>query len=335
MKKVNRQILWTLAFCALFVPAIVQASAGGNGNGQGNGHGGGGGRGGGGGGAASAPVIAFVHGGWFGELVVMDADGGNKTQLTDFLISRPTWSPDASEIVFEGYANSGLPGGLGVYAIAPDGSGMRQIATKQGLPTSGAAWSPVPTVDGTSRIAFCDTLPGDSGGSLFLVRPDGSDVLRLTFDAGDKYPSWSPDGTRIAVQRAADIQIIELSAATGSLGSASSTSLGVSMNVAAPQWSKTSDLIAFGASPLGGGESDIWTIDAQSGFTNNVTNDPVISFMAPSFSADDTQIVMASNASGHRLTIHVVDATGGNLQNLGGGGRLGRGHHNHPTWKNP
>jgi Tol biopolymer transport system component len=51
----------------------------------------------------------------------------------------------------------------------------------------------------------------------YLVRPDGTDLRRIESDAWIEYPSWSPDGTRLAFMAHQgsdyDIHVIEL--ATG------------------------------------------------------------------------------------------------------------------------
>ncbi len=52
------------------------------------------------------------------------------------------------------------------------------------------AWSPL-----GNWIAFASKV-GESEWALFLVRPDGSDLTRLTYNGGE-YPAWSPDGTKI------------------------------------------------------------------------------------------------------------------------------------------
>jgi TolB protein len=54
------------------------------------------------------------------------------------------------------------------------------------------AWSP-----GGEWIAFVSTEGGND--EIFLIRPDGSDLRRLTTNTWewDKHPTWSPDGSQI------------------------------------------------------------------------------------------------------------------------------------------
>jgi len=79
----------------------------------------------------------------------------------------------------------------GLFAIKPDGSGLRRI-TPSGSDIESYGWAP----DG-SRIAYLD-----SRGALWLVRPDGTGRELLAAGSplrGTWTLSWSPDGNAIAV----------------------------------------------------------------------------------------------------------------------------------------
>ena len=139
------------------------------------------------------------------DLFVMDADGGHVRRLagTPRQDSRPDWSPDGSQIVFDTY------GDVWVVSVH-DGELTR-------LPLGAIRFSHGPAVDPTWSpdgrwILVTRFSPGiGSGGHLFAVpwvmRSDGTGEYPL-FPSKKPYgifkldPSWSPDGHSIAFGRA-------------------------------------------------------------------------------------------------------------------------------------
>jgi TolB protein len=109
----------------------------------------------------------------------------------------PTWSPEGHQIAFN--RNCVRPGfQSGVYTVNPDGSMQPRLITslEADRPTFGIDWSP----DG-SRVAF-----GRSGGAIYTMNADGTDLMGLTRGELDSSPTWSPDGEYIAFLREWDGQ---------------------------------------------------------------------------------------------------------------------------------
>ncbi len=122
------------------------------------------------------------------EIYRMSPRGDNLKQLTDDMNSSyaPAWSPDGTQIVF--VSTRRVHNDL--YIMDADGSGERAIVVRD-VPAEelDPAWSP----DG-NWIAFSSNREGDVL-DLFVIRPDGSELQRLTFDdfGGDtRYPTWKP-----------------------------------------------------------------------------------------------------------------------------------------------
>jgi Tol biopolymer transport system component len=89
-------------------------------------------------------------------------------------------------IVFVGSTN-GANQPFQLFRVRLSGSGLEQV-THGSRNADDPAFSP----DGR-KLAFSRL-----GEGLFIVRPDGTGLRRLTPGADDRYPAWSPDGTAIA-----------------------------------------------------------------------------------------------------------------------------------------
>jgi Tol biopolymer transport system component len=164
--------------------------------------------------------IAFVRLGQRDEIYVMNADGSNVTQLTNNLpfqscgrLSRgreasPTWSPDGTKIAFL-HAASCFREDIDI--MNANGTGVTLLANAGAAQT--IAWGK------TGKIAFdARRWPGDTSNDaeIGVVTVSTGSVTRLTNNAAqDLYPTWSPDGTKLAFQsdRDGDLEIYAMSAA--------------------------------------------------------------------------------------------------------------------------
>jgi len=125
------------------------------------------------------------------DIWIMDADGGNKKQLTTDGDARlPQWQPHGDRIAYL----ADRSGNREIWTMQSDGTGKTQVTFSEGS-VSGYSWSP----DGT-RIAYVVASPPGTlpEFSLWVIDSDGSDSEQLTTGNRDRSPIWSPDGTRIA-----------------------------------------------------------------------------------------------------------------------------------------
>jgi hypothetical protein len=125
------------------------------------------------------------------QVFVIAAGGGEERLLTPTVfggVLGPTWSPDSSELMFIDDARSGL------VVLPIDGGRERRIdldVAMRGFPK----WRPPAGGD----ILFLGADGSDIG--WFLVKPDGSELRRVTLGDGsimnDAVVQWAPDGERL------------------------------------------------------------------------------------------------------------------------------------------
>ena len=158
---------------------------------------------------SQAAVDAYLDTGPQGEEVDEGPDaaepalscGGDSADPPSQLISgstfarEPVWSPDCARIAYVD---------LGALTIAdPDGGNAAAALRLAGMILNQPAWSP----DGTEIALSVLSFEGGTGYEhqrrhIYVVDADGTDAAKITDGTvEDDFPTWSPDGTRIAFQR--------------------------------------------------------------------------------------------------------------------------------------
>jgi Tol biopolymer transport system component len=120
-------------------------------------------------------------------LAIMNADGSGRHRVPNTDGGEyPSWSPDGTRIAF----NSNISGGHLMYVVDPDGSHLVDLSgVGEGWQVD---WSP----DGRSILFTSARDHPDHSTDIFVMRPDGAGVRRLTHDVGQT-AAWSPDGRSI------------------------------------------------------------------------------------------------------------------------------------------
>jgi Tol biopolymer transport system component len=137
-------------------------------------------------------------------LATMDLRTGVLSELTSTSASGgggPSWSADGRQIVFSrfGTKDDGGPNPRirdSAAVVDADGQNLHQL-TPANLDADGATWSP----DG-AWIAFLSPVSGHDN-DVYRVRPDGTDLQRLSTDASATSLSWTPDGHILSARRPA------------------------------------------------------------------------------------------------------------------------------------
>jgi TolB protein len=120
-------------------------------------------------------------------LSIMNADGSGQHRVPNTDGGEyPSWSPDGERIAF----NSNLSGDHVMYIVDVDGSGLVDLSSV------GEGWQVDWSPDGRSILFTSHRDHPDNYTDIYVMRPDGSGVERLTNNSAYT-PAWSPDGRDI------------------------------------------------------------------------------------------------------------------------------------------
>jgi TolB protein len=116
------------------------------------------------------------------QIYLMDATGANQRRVTfeGRYNDSPAWSPKGDKIA---YASRAEGSQFNICVVNPDGSDPQTVANLPGM-NENPTWAP----DG-SLIAFTNTVGGQS--NLYVVKPDGSRLRKITSTGDVRMPRWS------------------------------------------------------------------------------------------------------------------------------------------------
>jgi len=225
------------------------------------------------------------------QICLMNADGTQRTQLTDFNATAfyPSISPDGNTVYF----SSKQDGGFDIYSVSVNGGEATKL-TKN----IGSLYAPELSPNG-EWIIFTN-----NGNGLWLMKPNGKNPHPLT-DRDDIDPTWSADGSMVAFasSRAGARQLFVMNADGSSIRQVTNLDNMGGRSTFSPDGTK----LAFYRGPAG--DHNIYVINVDGTGLVQLTNGG--DNLGPSWSPDGNWIAFTSFRDGNN-EIYIIhpDGTG-------------------------
>lgn len=194
------------------------------------------------------------------------------------VLAAPVWGVDF------GHGKADYPGMRSVAALLPAAVVFVIVA---GCAFDTASATDVSRAPGLFAFISDDAQP--NLGQIFVIQTDGSGFRKLTVSDKEEFdPQWSPDGRKVAFERAHDIWTVGADGtAEHRLTSASRGSTGGPVSSSEPTWSPDGRQIAYVQTHDKSGANALYVMNADGSHERRVLSD----VEAPAWSPDGKQIL--------------------------------------------
>jgi Tol biopolymer transport system component len=225
---------------------------------------------------------------------------------------RISWSPDGSWIVFSRGRGLGAGETGSLWLVDATSGKLRRLTDCSPEPLCtdvSPAWSPNGDLIVFSRIT-------NQNSDLYTVRPDGSQLTKITNSYSAASPQWSPNGQRIAYGTPGAIVVINADGSHPKLLDAGTPGSGPGV----PSWSPDGTKLAFFNFP-DPHTVEVWTTTTNGYARNRIYHSVGVldTSTAAIWSPDGTKLAFAATSGPRSAGTFLVNADGTGLHRLSSG----------------